>query len=132
MNRAYQEGRGYLECGVVELFARVTIGASGAVTATAYAKGITSIARTAAGKYLVTLEDPYNTLLFAGAVEVSSADPNPTTSGVLARIDSDDVTNSTTPVVTIQFYKASDGSDVDPASGVAIMFRLTLKASSVE
>lgn len=130
-NRMYQPGAGFLEVGVVTLYAKATIGGAGAITmVSANSKGIFSIVRNSAGQYKVTLSDSYPTLLFASCQLLDTADSDPSSIGVLNRVKSEAVSNAT-PTVTFQFYASDDGAVADPASGAALLFRIDLRNSSV-
>lgn len=109
----------------VALFADLAIGGSGAPTLTANAYlGFTSVARTGAGTYLVTLQDKYNRLLHASVKLGGSA-----FSGVFAtEVTTDSVASAGTLVFTC--YDAT-GTAVDPASGSSMKIKLELKNSSL-
>jgi hypothetical protein len=63
-NQRYTQFRYSKEKKVVDLFAKVTFGSSGAPTlVVAQSKGVKSIARNSAGDYTITLGDKYPTLL---------------------------------------------------------------------
>lgn len=130
-NRAFHPPRGHLEIGVVTLFAKATIGASGAPTLVASAsKGVASITRNSAGQYALLLSDLYPAMLWATARLMNTADSDPSTVGVENRLVSETV-SSTTPTVTYQWYASDDGADTDPANGATLYFQITLRNSSV-
>lgn len=128
-NRMWLPHAGCLEVDVVTLFCKITIGASGAVSASS-GKGIASVARSSAGKYLVTLSDQYNSLLGFSLGQLHSTDSDPATVGVHMRLDAEAVNNAT-PTVTVQCFAGDDGADADPASGAIIYVTLQLRNSSV-
>ena len=69
-DRRFNQFRLSLEPRVVDLFVQMTIGATGSVSGWAttdqpYSKGISSVSRTSAGLYVITLDSVYNGLLFA-------------------------------------------------------------------
>lgn len=71
-NREFNQFRCALEKRVIDLFASVKFGASGAPTATIN-KGITSVAQGAVGMYLFKLMDSYNRLVQADYTSMNSA-----------------------------------------------------------
>jgi hypothetical protein len=120
-----------MEVNVVSLFCEATIGASGAVSAS-YGKGVTSITKeTAAGQYTILLDDQYSRFLGGTVTLLDTADSDPATVGVHARIKAQTVTASTKTVV-VQFYAGDDGAVANPASGAKFYVRLDLRNSSVE
>jgi hypothetical protein len=129
-NRRYDQFRYSLEHKVVDLFAKVTFGASGAPTlAAAVSKGIKSIVRNGAGDYTVTLQDPYAGLLLvkhnfdtSGAAGAAPAAP-----GMWLKAQS--VGTSSGGTIRLVFNAA--GTATDPASGEAVLLQLVLKNSSV-
>lgn len=132
MNRSYLPDRGSLEGGIVRLYAKFTLGASGAVASTTWSKGITSITRLSAGSYKITLQDSYNALLFANTNVIVAAAVNPANVGVVSRIEAHDVVDSTTPYVTVSFYATDDGAEVDGTSGDVVLVELVLKGTSAD
>lgn len=128
-DRSWLPYAGTLEVDVVELFCDITIGATGAVSS-ASGKGITSVARSSAGQYLVTLSDRYNKLMWAHAALLDTADSDPSTVGVFTRIKSESV-NSTAHTVTFQCFTGDDGAAADPASGAVLKLCIKLRNSSV-
>ncbi len=131
MNRAYLPHRGGIEAGIVNLSASVAIGASGAPTTTALrVKGIASIVRSSAGRYVITLQDQYVRLLAAQVTVLGTADRDSATVGTDFKVRASAVT-AATPTVTIQAVKA-DGAAADPGNGDELLILLTLKASSAD
>jgi hypothetical protein len=133
-----------LERGVVKLYVKATIGATGAptlvTTSTASgnpSKGILSIARTAAGKYKIifgktdasgTSYDRYQRILNVTGTVVNS------TVGVVNGIQTlDDQSAATTPYVEIATLgiTTSAVAAVDPNSGDVLLLEITLKNSQV-
>ncbi len=128
-NRSYQQPMGSLECNVVQLFGSITIGASGAVSAS---QGATSVVKNgAAGNYTITLADRFNCLL-AVQTGVLSA----TASGVVpsAEVVATPATNQATfqsaGTVILQFYDYA-GVAANPASGAQVTFQITVRNSTV-
>ena len=128
---------GSLEVGVVDLFAKLTIGTSGSISASggeAEGKGFASFTKeSTAGQYTLTLSDTYNSLLWCGATLMDDTDSNSASVATEIRFQSEDVDGgSGDPCVVIQGYNADDGADDDFASGAVVYVHLKLKNSSVE
>jgi hypothetical protein len=127
-NRFWKRDRAGLEQGVVDLYASVAIGATGAPTlSAANSKGVASIARNSAGKYTLTLQDQYNRILaLQTAIKLASGAPS-ATSSVQAVLRSDSVSSKS---VVIEFVD-STGAAVEVVSGATLLVHLQLKNSSV-
>lgn len=131
MNRFFQPLKGALEAGLVFYTAKVAIGASGAPTLnTDKSKGVATVVRSATGRYVVTLQDAYNDLLFVSHCNEAAVTLDPATTGVEMRLHAKDVTNSSTPTFTVQMVTQDDGADADPANGVTLNLFMVLKGSS--
>lgn len=128
-DRMFLPPGGGLELDIIELYGTITIGSTGAVSASS-GKGISAVVRNSAGQYKVTLTDTYSSFLWANAVVLNTADSDPTSVGVTNRVKAQAVT-SATPTVTFQFYNVATGAAADPASGAVIYVALKLKNSSV-
>lgn len=130
-NRLFNQFANTLESGVVKLFGTMTIGASGAITASS-CKGF-SVVKTAAttGRYTITLNDKYNSLK---AIDIRSQGPADaaltSTSGIIASIRNVAV-SSTIPILQVQFSSNTNLADADPTSGIVVYFEITLKNSSL-
>lgn len=114
-----------LENAVVDLYLRVSIGASGAPTlVSGQNKGVLSIVRNSAGNYTITLTDSYRRLLNAEQKFIVAT-------GVPAapsmNIVSDNVATLATPTVVIQTVTGS--TPTDPANGEIMLLQLSLKNS---
>lgn len=129
-NRMFQQPAGSLEVGCVTLYGTITIGSTGAVSAST-GKGITSVTRNSAGKYTVLLNDTYNSLLFADAKILHSTLSDASTVGIYANIFSQAVATAAAPTVIFQFVALDDGAAADPASGAVIYYKIEVKNSSV-
>jgi len=110
-----------LEKEVKHLYAEVNIGATGAPTIVK-ALGITSISRSAAGTYSVTLSDKYMRLMHVSVIQLASSAEDLT-----FQIKSNDV--SSTKVVEI-FCKAAAVA-TDPSNGSKLFIKLEVKNSTV-
>lgn len=130
-NRFLEQFAFFFEKFVVTIFARVAIGAAGAVSGSAIGGGISSIAKQAtAGQYLVTLSDKYYKLLHARGTVI-----NATISGVASvQILQDPATLqsgfSTTPAFLIQCVDYA-GAAVNPPSGSQIYLEIKVRNSSI-
>jgi len=112
-----------LEKEVKEIYARITIAATGAPTLVAAdSKGVASIVRDSAGLYTLTLSDSYNKLLHA-SVDVRT----PTAENIKVNL----VTESVASAKTVQFRCVAIGVAADPASGDMLYISLQLKNSTV-
>jgi hypothetical protein len=107
------------------IFAKISFAGSGAptlVTAGGISKGVASVSRTSAGKFVVTLSDTYNYLVGAKGVFVASggaAAPN-------VCVDSESVASAKTVTILTQ----AGGVNTDPASGEVLLLEIELKNSS--
>lgn len=137
-NRQFTQFSYQLEKGLVRLYARVNIGATGAptlVTTTSASgnpsQGIVSVSRSSAGKYVITLGtnatslDTYQRLVFAQANVIAST----ISTVVSTQISVEAVTTASAPAVTIQCLAAA-GTAVDPNSGDVLLVELVLKNSN--
>lgn len=106
-----------LEPEVKSLFATVTIGASGAVTSTVSA-GVATVAKSATGRYTVTLQDKYVRLLHVSVVHI-----NATTEDLQWHVTAEDVANAK----TIGLVAHDAATDTDPASGTKLLIKIDLK-----
>ncbi len=129
-DRSFLQNHGALEVGVVDLFCSITVGSTGAVSASA-GKGTTSITRNSAGKYTILLQDTYNDLLWADVKVLSATGSDPATIAVAGRVFSQAVATAAAPTVIIQGYAYDDGAAADFGVGAKLLVKLTLKNSSV-
>jgi hypothetical protein len=110
-----------LEKEIKDIYAKVTVGATGAPTLTS-SVGIASIVRNSAGLYTVTLQDAYNSLKFA---QVSFLDND--AQDIRAQIAAEDVDGAK----TVQFVCLTAATPTDPQSGQTMLIKFELKNSSV-
>lgn len=122
-NRMFNQFQGSLEKAVVQLYAEVSFGASGAPTLVR-AKGVASIAKSATGTYLVTFQDTYVATLGLSATWKGSAAP----AGVLVVLDTDSITNAT-PTQVLKIYDEA-GAATEPASGEAVLLSFAFSNST--
>lgn len=112
------------EINIVDIFAKVAIGATGAPTLdVAGSKGVTSVTRNATGDYTFLLADRYPSLLSVQAQIMDAADVDLTWQIISEAVD------STAPTVKIGWHAAA--TPTDPSSGTTMFVRITLKNSSV-
>lgn len=122
-NRRLNQFRLSYEQPLVEIFARVAIGSTGAPTLTR-GQGITSIVRNNTGLYTITLQDAFVQLVGVDVTQLSAS----ALTAPLQQIVSQDVSSAKT--VVVQFRNAADAA-TDPASGSILFIRLTLRNSSI-
>jgi hypothetical protein len=102
------------------VFLRAAIGASGAVTLSSdNSRGVASMSRVSAGRYLITLQDKYSRLMDVSISQVGTATPAAPITAVIA----EDVTAAKT--ISIQFLDAA-GAAADPDSGQAVRVHIVL------
>lgn len=119
-NRNWQR-RQALEHEVKDLYARVTIGASGAPTLVSPA-GIASISRTSAGLYVLTLQDNYASLKFFNGVHQNSSAED-----LNFQISAEDVLSAK----TITFRTLAGAVATDPANGDVLLLKIEVKNTTV-
>jgi len=106
-----------LEKEVKDLYCKLTIGGTGAVTLTE-GYGFASCTRVSQGLYRLTLQDAYRKLKSFRAVVVSSSAEDLTFQVKLETV-------ATTKLV--EFFTLASGSVADPASGDVILVKLEVK-----
>lgn len=123
MSRTMSRDRGSPEKGLIDLFAKVTIGDTGAPTLTR-GKGITSIARNSTGNYTLTLMDNYQLLLAAQAsIILASGSPASPAMHVVAD-------GSASGTVQVEFNDYASPSATELSSGDVVLLHLVLSNSS--
>lgn len=109
---------------VKEIYAKITIGATGAPTlVTADSIGVQSVTRSSAGVYVVTLQDKYVKLLFLSANIVT-----PTAEDVHVNMVSETVASSRQ--VTLRVCTGAVATD--PANGDTLLVAFQLKNSTAK
>jgi len=112
-----------LEKEIKEIYLKVAIGASGAPTLVARANvGVTSISRSSAGVYVITLQDKYMRLMHSSVRIMAPVAENLTTQVVSENV---------AVAKTITFRCVNGTVATDPASGDNFLIALQLKNSSV-
>lgn len=111
---------------IYDVLLKVNIGASGAPTiASGNAKGVTSISRTSAGLYVITLDNTYNRLLDCSSQSISGSSAQ---AAPLMTIVSETV--ATTKLVTLQYRAIDNSTATDPASGEVLLIKISVRNSS--
>jgi hypothetical protein len=108
-----------LEKEIKALYAEVAIGATGAPTITK-ALGITSVVRSGAGKYTITLDDTYTRFM-----SISIMQENATEQDLTFQLD--DQTVGTTKLV--KFICKAAATATDPSDGSNLFIKIDLKNS---
>ena len=140
-NKQFQQYSYQMEKGLVRLYARVNIGATGAPTLVATSSsgnpsnGIATVTRSSAGKYVFTFGSTSSTQTnldtYQRILMVSANVLNSTISTVVStQISVEAVTTASAPAVTVQCLAAA-GSAVDPNSGDVLLVEFVLKNATV-
>lgn len=126
-NRRLNQFRFSFEQMTTELFAKVTIGSSGAPTLT-IGKGIESVSRTSAGLYVIKLQDTYNKLLDVSQSIISGSSA---AAAPMFNVVSETVATQATRAVTVQYRAIDNSTATDPASGEVLLIRIACRNSSI-
>jgi hypothetical protein len=125
-NRLMRQFHYGLENKVVDLYAKVAVGAAGAPTLNApYSKGIKSVTRASAGKYTITLQDPYVSLMMCSDMVVFAAGSPVAASMVVRSFDT-----TVAKTVVVEFLDATFTA-ADLPSGSTVLLKFELKDSGV-
>lgn len=126
-NRYFNQFRLSLEKSVVDLFANVTFGGTGAPTlVAANSKGVASIVRDNTGLYTITLSDSYVGLLMVDYVLVKNSATGPAAYEMY--VVSQAVGTVAAPTIVVQFAAATTATD--PGSGDAVLLQFSLRNST--
>lgn len=106
-----------LEKEVKDLYAKVSIGSSGAATVV-NAYGIASIARVSQGLYRITLEDKYVSLKSLRVIQIATSAEDLTFQIKLETVASTKL---------IEFFTLAAGSVADPSSGSSLLIKIEVK-----
>lgn len=109
---------------LVDIQAKISIGASGAPTLT-LAKGIVSMTRNSAGNYTIKLKDQFNKLM---DVKVSFISGSSAPAAPLVNVVSEQVNNAT-PSLIIQCRDIAAAA-ADPASGEVMLLHIQCRNAS--
>lgn len=122
-NRDYNR-RQSLEKEVKDLYARVTIGTSGAPTLVAnQSLGIASISRTSAGLYVLTLQDRYASLKYFDGQHINSSAED-----LNMQLVSETVSASSKQIT---FRTLAAAVATDPADGDVLLLKVEVKNTNV-
>jgi hypothetical protein len=124
-NRNFQPGAKALERETVKLYAKFTVGSANAITVNR-GTGITSIARTAAGKVTITLDDVYTNFLSVNVIKLNAS---AAAEALLPCLVSEAV--ASTKTVVIGFSNAAVPAYTDLTDGDVVYVELTLKNSTI-
>lgn len=127
-NRRSYQFVGNNVAGVSSIFAKVTVGASGAPTLVSTGVSgnnsyISSITRNSAGDYTLALADAWNALLGLKVTTVNAT-------GISAAPDVNVKTDAVT-TKSLRFVCSVGGVATDPASGDTLLIQISLKNSSI-
>ncbi len=126
-NRRLNQFRYSFEQNVVECFAKITIGGTGACTLT-IGKGIESVSRTSPGLYVIKLQDTYNKLLDVSQSIISGSSA---AAAPMFNVVSESVATQATRAVTVQYRAIDNSTATGPASGEVLLIRIALRNSSI-
>ena len=125
-NRRLFQFRYSYERDIVEIYAKITIGALGAV-ASYSGKGVSAVTKLAtAGQYQIALQDNFNMLLDADVMVVSSTGIS---AAPLVGIKTDSVSSASAPLLVIQMANVA-GAATAPASGEILYVRICVRNAS--
>lgn len=121
-NRTFNDAQA-LEKEIKTLFAKISIGATGAPTLVKPGSlGIASVARSAQGDYLITLEDKYPALMGVQGILLDSSAED-----ITFQVKAEDVDGTG----TISVFTNTAGTATDPSNGSVILLTFHLKNTSV-
>lgn len=128
-NRWFTQFALTLEKQVVNLYAHVTFGSSGAPTLDAKnSKGVKSIVRNSAGDYTVTLSDGYYKLLGVNHVFDASGNSGTAPASPLMYVKSKSIAQTAATVEVV--FTVAAGTATDPASGEGVYLNFILGNST--
>lgn len=114
----------------VTLNATVSIGASGAPTlVSGTGRGISSIARSSAGVYLITLSHAYSGLINASVIMNTAGASGAVPAAPIMFVKANAVSTAAAPTITIACADIT-GVAADPASGEKMQLSIVLQNSS--
>ncbi len=118
-NRAFKKKQA-LEPEVKDLYAKITIGVTGAPTLTT-GIGIESIVRSAQGDYRLTLQDQYYSLKFFYGIHLKSAGED-----LVFQLKAETVSSTK----LIDFFTNTGATPTDPANGDVLYLKIEVKNTS--
>lgn len=126
MNLQLFQFRYSAERDLVDLYLKVSIGATGAPTIV-LGKGITSITRNSAGNYTILLKGNANKLMDMSCSQIVAAAGAAAPMVVVA---SEQVSSTSAPSLILQMRAIDNTTATDPASGEVLMIKITLRNAS--
>lgn len=137
-NRWFRQFRMALEPAVVDIFARVTYGSTGAPTlVTASSKGVVSVTRNSAGVYTfvfgtnASMKDSYPALLGVHVTYDGDADSDAGSDAPLWNLTGNAVATAASCSLQITFRNTSNVA-TDPSQNEAMYFQFTFKNSTAQ
>lgn len=129
-NKDFKDSVRTYEGGVVKLFAKVVTSTGGDI-ASQVSKGLT-VAKTGSetGRYTLTLDDKYSSLLGCSVTLEGTADAAYTTAAGLNTFIRGEAVSASTPLLYVQFARTDTGADAEVIDGAEFMIELTLKNTS--
>lgn len=125
-NRRFFQFRMSAQRDVVDLSAKVAIGATGAPTLSLTdAKGIASVTRNSAGNYTVKLQDNYAALMSASVTMLNAT----VSAAPASQLISEQVASATLPQLVIQCLSPA-GIATDPDNGATLLISVMLRNAS--
>ncbi|MHC5062027.1 MAG: hypothetical protein ACYTFK_13195 [Planctomycetota bacterium] len=119
----YQMDRKSVQTGLTDITGKVTIGATGAVTAFDM-PGVATLVRTSTGKYTLTLKSEY-----AEFVKLDVTFIKTTHAGIFSHQVNAETVAATTKTVILDCFNAS-GTLTDPASGTLMYLHLVVRTTT--
>lgn len=130
-NHSFFKNHMSMEKDVVHLYANITVGASGAVSAS-QGGGLVSVVKEAtAGQYTVTLDKGYNRLLALQATVVDDAVNSVATVQLLQTAAAAQTAAQSTGAFVIQCLDFA-GAAVNPTSGAQLLLKFELRRTSAK
>jgi len=126
-NRSFKDGAKAIEAGLVSLYGRIVVGASGAITSQD-CRGFSAALNASPGVYDVTLDDSYPALRM---LNVNVIDAVAAGEGKIAQVISEAVSTADNGILSFTVVATDDGLAADVASGGIILIEIILKNSSV-
>lgn len=134
-NRWTNQYSAALNKGMVSIYAKVAIGASGAATlSTANSKGIVSVTRNSAGTYTFVFGtnsaalDTYYAFCMCRALFINNSTSAP--AAPIMHVITDSSATAGTASIKVQFSAAAAGAAVDPDNGSTMLLRFDFQNSS--
>ena len=129
-NRYFKDHVKTLEGGAVKLFGKVVTTTSGTIGSQT-SKGFTvTKTESETGRYTVTLEDKYSSLLGLTVALQGAADAAYTTANGLGWFVRGVDVSASTPLFYIQFYRTDTGADAEVIDAAEFYIEVTLKNTS--